>query len=182
MLRANEVQACGFANGVQLDAYPAQVDVLKEWANVGFPNRYRIAEVTLDYHDWAWNDVYTHCLARNDPAALDQVGKRAGDSAMRNLSKSMGLARRLFGRDIRYILLTHMGAFEAAELGGILARYRAAGVRFIALRRAMEDPVYALNPNYAYAGTDKTFLEQIAASRKLNVPFRNTIDTSAVCQ
>lgn len=70
-----------------------------------------------------------------------------------------------------------MGAFEASELGGMIARYRAAGVRFITLERAMQDPVYDLNPNYAYPSTDKTFLQQMAASRKLGDPFRDTAGT-----
>ena len=87
---------------------------------------------------------------------------------------------------MRHILLTHMGAFEAAELGAMLARYRRAGVKFITLRQAMEDPAYALNPNYVYAGTDKTFLQQMVASRNLSDPLRDTIDTpekvAAICQ
>ncbi len=70
-----------------------------------------------------------------------------------------------------------MGAFEADELGRMIARHRAAGVRFITLDRAMEDPIYNLNPNYAYAGTDKTFLQQIAASRNLRDPFQDAIGT-----
>ncbi len=245
-LKASGVPAYGFANGVQLDADPPQVDVLKDWANAGFlvgnhtfghPNlvklearayiaevermdqrlamldlagdplsvrrvfrypylaegdtltkrdavrdylfghAYRIAEVTVDYHDWAWNDAFTRCLARKDDAALDQVKRGAADSSLRHLDESIKLARMLFGRDIRHILLTHMGAFEASELGGMIARYRAAGVRFITLDRAMQDPIYDLNPNYAYFGTDRTFLQQIAASRKLGDPFRDTLGT-----
>jgi peptidoglycan/xylan/chitin deacetylase (PgdA/CDA1 family) len=247
--------AYGFANGVQLDADPPEVGVLKDWANAGFPvgnhtfshpnlgkvdarnyvadiqrmdqrlagldlsggslisrrlfrypylaegntlekrdavrhylfsDRYRIAEVTVDFHDWAWNDAYTRCLARNDTASLDEVRKRSLDSAIRHLNESIGLARMLFGRDIRHILLTHMGAFEAAEMSVILERYRAAGVKFITLERAMADPIYGLNPNYAYMGTDQSFLEQTAASRRLRDPLRDTIYTpekiAAICQ
>jgi peptidoglycan-N-acetylglucosamine deacetylase len=254
-LKANGIPAYGFANGIQLDADPPQVEVLKEWASAGFlvgnhtfnhsdlakveaqtfitdiqrmdqrlagldltgnslqdrrtfrypylaegntigkrdavrdylfANGYRIAEVTVDYHDWAWNDAYTRCLARNDRAALGRVSRLSADSAQRHLEDSIALARTLFGMDIRHILLTHMGAFEAAELGAILARYRAAGVRFITLRRAMEDPVYKLNPNYVYPGTDESFLEQIAASRKIHDPLRDTIGTpekiATICQ
>ncbi len=132
-----------------------------------FDNGYRIAEVTVDYHDWAWNDAYTRCLARGDRAGLDQVTKRAADSALWHLKQSVQLSRELFGRDIRHILLLHMGAFEAAEMGANISRYQAAGVRFIALSRAMADPIYAVNPDYAYPGKDMTFLHQIAAARKL---------------
>ena len=243
-LKANGVSAYGFANGVQLDADPPQVEVLKDWANAGFAvgnhtfnhlnlwkmdapayianiqrmdqrlaaldlsddqlsvrrmfrypylaegdtlakrnavrnylfgNGYRIAEVTVDFYDWAWNDAYTQCLARNDSAALELFRKRSADSALSHLNKSVALARMLFSRDIRHVMLTHMGAFEADELGEVLERYRAAGVRFITLNQAMEDPVYDLNPNYAYAATDKTFLQQIAASRKLRDPYRDPI-------
>lgn len=60
-----------------------------------FARGYRIAEVTVDYHDWAWNDAFTRCLARQDPAGLDQVKKRAADSALRHLDQSIRLARML---------------------------------------------------------------------------------------
>lgn len=144
--------------------------------NFLFGDGYRIAEVTLDYHDWAWNDAYTRCLARHDAAAIDSLKQQAAASAMRHLSESIGLARMLFGRDIRHILLIHIGAFEAVELGATLVRYRRAGVPFITLTRAMADPVYAFNPKYTYAGTDKSFLHQVAASRHLSDPFRDPMD------
>ena len=255
ILRDQKVPAYGFANGVQLEADPPQVEVLKEWATAGFPignhtfshpslskmdartyvadiermdrrlaalkltgeslgarrvfrypylsegdtlakrdavrrylftNQYRIAEVTVDYKDWAWNDAYTRCAARNDSTTLEVIRTRAQASARRHLEESVKLARMLFGRDIRHILLIHMGAFEAAELGGIISEYRAAGVKFIALRQAMEDPAYEVNPNYPYKGKDKTFLQQIVESRKINYPLDDQIDSpekiAAICR
>jgi peptidoglycan-N-acetylglucosamine deacetylase len=254
-LKEKEVPAYGFVNGVQFDADPPQVEVLKAWASAGFlignhtfshlslsnvsaetyiadiermdrrlaalkltgealrvrrvfrypylsegdtlakrdavrrylfANQYRIAEVTVDYKDWAWNDAYTRCVARNDSATLGVIRTRARASAQRHLEESVKLARILFGRDIRHILLIHMGAFEAAELGGIISEYRAAGVKFIALRQAMEDPAYEVNPNYPYKGKDKTFLQQILESRKIDYPLDNKIDSpekiAVICQ
>jgi peptidoglycan/xylan/chitin deacetylase (PgdA/CDA1 family) len=142
-----------------------------------FLNQYRIAEVTVDFHDWAWNDAFTRCLGRKDQAGLEHVKNRSLDSAMRHLNESQQLARMLFGRDIRHILLLHMGAFEAADLASVLAHYHAAGVKFVSLRRAMEDPLYTLNPNYAYAGRDMTFLVQTVTSRRLRNPYLDTTDT-----
>jgi peptidoglycan/xylan/chitin deacetylase (PgdA/CDA1 family) len=124
-----------------------------------FANSYRIAEVTVDYDDWVWNSAYTRYLAQNDVAALEQLRKQASDSALRRLHESIRLSRMLFSRDIRHIMLIHMCVWEADELRGILERYRAAGVRFITLDRALKDPVYSSNPNCAYSGS-QTFLQQ----------------------
>jgi len=136
-------------------------------------NGYRIAAVTLDYDDWFWNDVYTRCLARDDVLALEQIRNQASDLALRRLHEAIRLARMIFSRDIRHIMAIHMCAFEADELDAILARYRAAGIRFITLDRAMldramldramEDPVYDLNSNCAPG----TFLQQLAVPHRL---------------
>jgi len=32
---------------------------------------YRVAEVTMSFDDWAYNDPYARCLAKNDLAAIE---------------------------------------------------------------------------------------------------------------
>ena len=59
------------------------------------------------------------------------------------------LARELFGRPIRQILLLHAGAFTAEMIEDLLAEYEALGVRFISLDDALEDPAYHLDPRFA---------------------------------
>jgi hypothetical protein len=48
----------------------------------------------------------------------------------------------LYGRDIAYVLLLHIGGFDARMMPKLLALYRAKGVQLITLEEAMRDPVY----------------------------------------
>jgi hypothetical protein len=132
---------------------------------------YLIAEVTIDYHDWAWTDAYTRCVSEHDAKSVAWLKAHIVDSAERYLRNSKGLAKLLFGRDIAHILLVHDGVFDAIMLDTILRDYRKNGVEFITLEEALADPVYSINPNHAYTG-ERTFLEQLAEARNLNIsPF-----------
>lgn len=142
-------------------------------------NHYQVAEVTTDYYDWAWTDAYTRCLGAHDQKTIDWMKARIGDSADLNLRSSNAISMRLFGRRIPQILLMHDGSFDALTLDGILKRWRAEGVTFVSLKEALADPVYAINPNYAYKD-GLNFLDQVAASRRINIddlePPNYTID------
>jgi peptidoglycan/xylan/chitin deacetylase (PgdA/CDA1 family) len=131
-------------------------------------NGYRIAEVTIDYSDWAWNDVYRRCAAVHDETSMKWLRGNIGYSAARYVRHSRAFARALFSRDIKQILLIHAGALEADTLAATLKGLRAKGVKFISLEEALEDPVYQINPNVAYAGGE-TFLTQVASTRKINI-------------
>ncbi len=127
-------------------------------------NGYRIAEVTVDYDDWAWNDAYTRCLRQHKASSISWLKVHVVDSANRHLFASSEVARHLFGRDISQILLVHVGEFDAIMLSTILARWRQQGVQFVTLDEALKDPVYKINPNLVSEG-GRTFLDQIAESR-----------------
>ena len=52
------------------------------------------------------------------------------------------MSQALYGRDIPYVLLLHIGAFEAKTLPQLLALYRAKGFEFVSLEEAVHDPYY----------------------------------------
>jgi peptidoglycan-N-acetylglucosamine deacetylase len=131
-------------------------------------NGYRVAEVTVDYDDWAWTDAYARCLQHHDTAKIAWLKQHVLDSAQRHLVGSDQLAKRLFGRGIDQILLVHVGEFDAITLDLILNNWRQQGVQFIALDKALSDPVYQIDPNLVSEG-GRTFLEQIAESRKIDI-------------
>lgn len=131
-------------------------------------NGYRIAEVTVDYDDWAWTDAYARCLSQHDDNSIKWLKEHVVDSANRHLHASSAMARRLFGRDIDQILLVHVGAFDAVMLNTILEGWRREGVQFVTLDEALTDLVYQINPNFVSKG-GRTFLDQIAESRHLDL-------------
>jgi hypothetical protein len=70
---------------------------------------------------------------------------------------------------VKYVLLMHVGAFDARMLPELLSLYRGKGVRFISLAEAISDPAYRDDPDFGDA-TGGAHLELMMRSRKLTFP------------
>lgn len=108
---------------------------------------YRVAEVTLDFEDYLWNEPYARCTAKGDTAALQYLHDSYLASAEQYVAVARDNARQTFHRDIPYILLLHIGAFDAKMLPELLALYRRDGFRFVSLPRANKDKAYRTDPD-----------------------------------
>ncbi|KAB7644096.1 polysaccharide deacetylase family protein [Polymorphobacter fuscus] len=102
---------------------------------------YRIAAVTMSFGDFLWNDAYARCAG--DPAAVAVLERSYLAAASEAAAASRAAARQRHGRDIPYVLLLHVGAFDARLLPRLLAQYRREGFGFTTLARAQRDPAYA---------------------------------------
>ena len=109
--------------------------------------RYRIAEVTIDFDDWAYNAPYVRCLRRGDTEAIAALEATFFDAAVSQLRWADDTLRRLVGRSVPHVLLLHAGAFDAHVLDRLLTEYEKAGVRWISLDEALADPVYQREPD-----------------------------------
>jgi peptidoglycan/xylan/chitin deacetylase (PgdA/CDA1 family) len=108
---------------------------------------YRIAEVTIDFEDWAYNRPYVRCLARGDLDGVAALEATFLDAAVSQLRWADDTMRRLVGRPVPQVLLLHAGAFDAHILDRLLTEYEKAGVRWIPLDEALQDPVYQREPD-----------------------------------
>ena len=81
----------------------------------------------------------------------------------------MQLSLLVYGRDVKYVLLMHVGAFDARMLPELVALYRAKGVSFVALRDAMSDPAYQDDPDIGEP-SGGTFLELMMQKKQLKFP------------
>ena len=104
---------------------------------------YRVASVTMNFDDWQWNDLYPLCVAKHDDAAIAKMETAYLAAADRGYAYFRALSQQLHGRDIAYVLLMHLGAFDARMLPRLLALYQAKGVQFVTLDDAERDPFYA---------------------------------------
>ena len=91
------------------------------------------------------------------------------------------LSRQVYGRDVKYVLLMHVGAFDAKMLPELLAMYRAKGIRFISLEEAEQDPAYRDDPDLGIK-EGGALLEQMMEKRKLpfapnTKPYKELEDT-----
>jgi peptidoglycan/xylan/chitin deacetylase (PgdA/CDA1 family) len=103
---------------------------------------YRIAAVTMSFGDYAWNEPFARCAAKGDDATIAEMERRYLEAAKDQIGRSRVMAEALYGRDIPYVLLMHIGAFDARMLPRLLDLYRTAGFRFVSLPEAEKDPVY----------------------------------------
>ncbi len=130
---------------------------------------YRIAEVSMDFQDYLWNDAYARCAARQDEASIRTLHDSYLATANTYIGVHRELAHRLYGRDVPYVLLMHVGAFDARMLPELIALFRKRGFGFTTLETAMADPVYSVDPKVANPG-GSTFNELVAAARHVEVP------------
>ena len=134
-----------------------------------FAHHYKVAEVTLDFGDYLWNDVYARCAVKHDDAAIASLHDSYLATADEYITYSRTLSHRLYGRDIPYILLLHVGAFDARMLPELIALFRARGFQFDTLPQAESDPAYSVDPKIAYPGGG-LFIELAAAAGKVDTP------------
>jgi peptidoglycan/xylan/chitin deacetylase (PgdA/CDA1 family) len=132
---------------------------------------YKVASVTMDFSDWAFNEPYARCRQNDDAAGVARLEALYLAAADEALAASRGLSRRLYERDIPYVLLMHVGAFDAHMLPRLLALYQARGVRFVTLDEAMADPFYAIDRASADSPAPLT-LEATAAAAGVSTPDR----------
>ena len=130
---------------------------------------YRVAEVSMDFQDYLWNEPYARCSARHDEASIQLLHDTYLSTAGKDIDAYRQLAQELYGHDVPYILLMHAGAFDARMLPELLALFRARGFSFITLEQASQDPVYREDPMVPTPG-GTTFNEMVADRRNLNVP------------
>ena len=104
---------------------------------------YRVAAVTMSFNDFSWNPVYAACSVKRDVGAIAKLeASFLGDARAAALA-ARARAKAQVGRDIPYVLLMHVGAFDARMLPKLLALYREMGFRFVTLPDAEADPYYA---------------------------------------
>lgn len=136
---------------------------------------YTVAQVTVQYDDWAWTSAYTRCLGARDQDGIAWLHHHVGKAADARLRESRALARRVVGHDIPHILLIHPSAFTALSLAPILSRWREQGVTFVSLEQALADPTYRINPNVPDECAEcsgqhgRPFLHQIARAHTIDV-------------
>ncbi len=144
---------------------------------------YRIAEVSMDFQDYNWNDSYARCAAKHDDAAINSLHDSYLDAADESIRVYRQIAQTLYGRDVPYVLLMHVGAFDAHMLPELIALFRSRGFAFVTLEQAMADPIYSFDPKVTSPGGN-TFNEMVAQSRNVDTPEMTdrTKELDAMCR
>lgn len=130
---------------------------------------YKIAGTTMSFADYLYNEPYARCSAKDDSKSLALLESTFIAAANESITYYRDLSHKLYGRDIPYVLLMHIGAFDAKMLPQLLELYRSRGFEFITLDEAESDEFYAQDTDLRLApGPDN--LEGMTWKRGLTPP------------
>lgn len=132
---------------------------------------YTSAPVTMNFFDYEWADPYFRCRQKGNHEAMKWLRESYVEQATFGMEIARLLSQILFGRDIKYVLLIHIGSIQVEVLDTLLTTFESKGVKFIGLPDALADPVYQIDPKIARKRS-YTFLNQIRLARGLPNPKR----------
>ena len=132
-------------------------------------HKYHIAQVTMDFEDYLWNGPYARCMEKNDQSAIAGLKSSYMDTATKYIALDREMARLVYGRDIRHVLLVHIGSFETVMLPQLLDLLKQQGFRFVTLNEAEKDAAYKSDPDVALKDGG-TLLDQMMEAKHIKFP------------
>jgi len=132
---------------------------------------YKVAAVTMSFGDYLWNGPYARCRTKDDVAEVKKLEDSYLKAADESISYYRSMSHTLFGRDIAYVLLMHIGAFDAEMLPRLLELYRSKGFEFVSLSEAERDAFYRSSIDLSLPA-QPDMLEQVMRARHLDLPTR----------
>ena len=133
---------------------------------------YRVAQVTLEFEDYAWNDAYCRCRIKQNEAAIAWLRQNYLDTAAAYIKLGREEEQIVFGREIPNVMLLHESPFTTLMLPDLLDMLRKQGFSFESLAQVESDPAYVEDPD---AGSESggTLPGQFMDSRHLPYPRAN---------
>lgn len=137
----------------------------------------------MSFDDYMWNEPFARCEAKNDTGSIGQLETSYLDAASADADFRRAMAKALFGHDLPYVLLMHVGAFDARMLPRLLKLYRDKGFSFVTLEEAEKDSFYRSSVDPALP-SQPDLLEGAMRARGLALPARPKlgIDLNSVCR
>ena len=130
---------------------------------------YRIAQVTLDWEDYLWNFAYARCAAKNETKSIAWLRSSYLNTASEFLDLGREQAKLIYGHDINYVLLMHLGAFSSTILPEALDLLKKKGFKLVTLEEAESDAAYDGDPDVGLHDAG-TFLDQWMQVKQIKYP------------
>src|ERR1022692_4455719 len=130
---------------------------------------YRIAQVTLDWEDYLWNTAYARCIAKNDAKSMEWLKSSYLSTASAFLDLGREQAKLIFGHEISYVLLMHLGAFSSTILPEALDLLKKKGFKLVTLEKAQSDVAYESDPDVGLHDAG-TLLDQMMQVKGIKYP------------
>lgn len=121
--------------GMSLEKKKALEDFLKE-------HNYTIAPVTIDNGEWIYARAYEIAFYENNAELMKQIGKDYVNYMMDKTKYFENQSIKLFGREIKQILLVHANMINADYFDELSEELVKHNYQFISLKEALTDPAY----------------------------------------
>ena len=145
---------------------------------------YKIAQVTLDWEDYLWNSAYARCVAKGDTKSIAWLRSSYLNTASEFLDLGREQAKLIYGHEINFVLLMHLGAFSSTILPDALDLLKKKGFKLVTLEEAESDPAYDGDPDVGLHDAG-TFLDQWMQVKQIKYPEhaeKPYKEVEAVCQ
>ena len=115
--------------------------------------RYTEAPVTIDNSEWIFAAAYDSCLRTHNRSLCKEVGNEYLKYMESKVKYYEGQSVKLFGHNIRQVLLIHANSLNADYLDTLLEMFsKKIGYAFISLAAALRDEAYQAEDHYYKSG------------------------------
>jgi peptidoglycan/xylan/chitin deacetylase (PgdA/CDA1 family) len=132
-------------------------------------HKYRIAQVTLDWEDYLWNTAYARCAAKNDRKSIEWLRTSYLSTASEFIDLGREQAKLIYGHEISYVLLMHLGAYSSTILPDALDLLKKKGFKLVTLEEAQSDAAYESDPDVGMHDAG-TLLDQMMQVKGIKYP------------
>ena len=115
-------------------------------------NKYIIAPVSIDNSDWAFSRAYDNAILANDKKLKKKIGKAYVPYLEAKTDYWERQSVKLFGREIKQILLLHANSINADYFDDLMKMYKNRSYKFINLDEALKDEAYRLPDEFTGRG------------------------------
>lgn len=111
-------------------------------------NNYKVAPVTIDNSEWIFAFAYNKAYEQNDSTTMKKLGTDYIKYMIDKIKYYEDQSYKLFGRNIKQVLLIHANILNADYLGYLLKAISDYDYKFITLDETIADKAYETENNY----------------------------------
>jgi len=142
------------------------LEVRQQFESFLHTHGYTIAPVTIDNSEWIFARAYDNARDANDVTATAQVAEAYVPYMESKFAHFENLSEKLFGRQIKQVLLLHANSINADHFGDLVAMLKRRGYKFITLADALTDSAYK-SPDSTTGAWGISWIDRWALTRKV---------------
>ena len=142
------------------------LEVRQQFESFLHTHGYTIAPVTIDNSEWIFARAYDNARDANDVTATAQVAEAYVPYMESKFAHFENLSEKLFGRQIKQVLLLHANSINADHFGDLVAMLKRRGYKFITLADALTDRAYK-SPDTTTGAWGISWIDRWALTRKV---------------